>query len=289
MRILVGALFACACAAVASDIAKAADCTAGTDALGVSRVIEVDPTGGPTFGTYQYPSSLELAPKEVVLTFDDGPHPKTTQRILDALDAECVKATFFPVGVWAQRVPDILSEVAKRGHTVGAHTWSHPPNLARLTLAAAATQIEKGFQAAAEAVGEPVAPFFRFPGLNDSAALTAYAAERGYAVFSCDIATDDWRGISARSIVARTLARLERQGGGIVLFHDTRATTAAAVPVLLRELKRRGYKIAHVVPKSLPRPEEEATMVAVIQQDRQQPGGDARAAAPADRGPADQP
>ena len=106
--------------------ASAGGCPRNPDVLGVSRVLEVDTTGGPRFGSLQYDRSVDLGPKEVVLTFDDGPHPKNTKRILQALDEECVKATFFPVGIWAKHVPKVMRMVADRGHTIGAHSWSHP-------------------------------------------------------------------------------------------------------------------------------------------------------------------
>ncbi|MGI9385261.1 MAG: polysaccharide deacetylase family protein, partial [Methyloligellaceae bacterium] len=184
-----------------------------------------------------------------VLTFDDGPHPKHTRRILRALDRECVKATFFPIGVWARHIPHVLQMVADRGHTIGAHSWSHPSRLGRLSFASARKQIEKGFKTIQAAVDRPIAPFFRYPGLNDTAKLNAYLGARNTAVFSCDIPTDDWRGIGARTILRLTLARLRRRGRGIILFHDTKATTARALPALLRALKRGGYKIVHIVPR----------------------------------------
>lgn len=249
MRNLVASLVACLTFLAAETSVAAGDCPHNPDALGVTRVLEVDTTGGPLIGSLQYDQTLDLGPKEVVLTFDDGPHPKNTVRILKALDQECVKATFFPVGVWAKHVPHILQMVADRGHTIGAHTWSHPSSLARLSFGAARNQIERGFKAVSEIVGAPIAPFFRFPGLNDSRALNAYASKRNYAVFSCDIGTDDWRGIGADAILQRTLARLERRGSGIILFHDTRSTTADVIPALLQALKEGGYKIVHLVPR----------------------------------------
>ena len=120
MRSLVASLVASVAVAGAAAPVTAAGCPHNPDALGVSRVLEVDTTGGPRFGSLQYRRTLGLGPKEVVLTFDDGPHPKHTVSILKALDEECVKATFFPVGIWAKHVPDVMQMVAERGHTIGA-------------------------------------------------------------------------------------------------------------------------------------------------------------------------
>ncbi len=225
-------------------------CPGNPEALGVSRVIEIDPTGGPRFGTYQYPTTLALEPKEVVLTFDDGPDPKRTPMVLDALDHHCVKATFFEIGRWAEAYPEVTKEVVDRGHTLGSHSWSHPPNLGHIRLERAKEEIKHGFAALREASGGRVAPFFRYPGLNESAKLDDYLAEANVAVISCDIGTDDWMNINAASIVKRALARLQQKGSGILLLHDRKAATAKALPILLDKLKERGYRIVQIVPKA---------------------------------------
>lgn len=249
MRILVASLPVLAFVCLNAASAIASDCKGNPNALGVSRVLEVDASQGPLFGTLQYGKTLDLEPKEVVLTFDDGPHPQNTQRIMAALAKECVQATFFPVGTMAERYPEILQVLASEGHTIGAHSWSHP-NVSRLPQVKAATQIERGFRAINIAAEVPIAPFFRFPGLNDSAAMKAYAEKRGFAVFSTDVSSDDWRGISSRTIIRRTMARLRHQTKGILLFHDTKYATATAVPALLKALKQGGYKIVHIVPRN---------------------------------------
>jgi len=225
-------------------------CPGHPHALGVSRVIEIDTAGGPRLGTYQYPATLDLSPMEVVLTFDDGPNPRTTAMVLDALDQHCVKATFFEVGKWAAAYPALTKEVADRGHTLASHSYSHPHNLGRLQLVEAEQDIDRGFAAIKEASDGRVAPFFRYPGLNNSDALNAYLGSRNVAVISCDIGTDDWMRIGADEIVKRTLARLATKRKGIILFHDTEPATANALPALLDELEKRGYRVVHMVPKA---------------------------------------
>jgi peptidoglycan/xylan/chitin deacetylase (PgdA/CDA1 family) len=229
-------------------------CPGNPHALGVSRIIEIDPTGGPRIGIYQYPTSLDLQPMEVVLTFDDGPRPKTTEEVLNALERDCVKATFFEIGRRVAAYPKLTQEVLERGHTVGSHSWSHPPNLGHLPIESAKQEIDRGFDILNEVSGARAAPFFRYPGLNDSTELNDYLAGRNDAIISCDIGTDDWMPISASSIVHRTLRRLESHGKGILLFHDSKLATARALPVLLEELERRGYHIVHIVPKPQTKP-----------------------------------
>ncbi len=97
---------------------------ANADALGVSRTVVIDTTGGPGFGFLQYKQFDFLTDKEVVLTFDDGPWP-TTPSVLKALADECTKAVFFPIGLHTTYHPEILKQVAAAGHTIGSHTWSH--------------------------------------------------------------------------------------------------------------------------------------------------------------------
>ena len=249
MRNLVASLPVCALMALSGTPASASECLHNPGALGVSRVLVIDTSHGPRFGTLQYKQTLDLDPKEVVLTFDDGPHVRNTKRVLAALHKECVKATFFTVGTMVQQNAGTLQAIAEQGHTIGAHSWSHPRNLGRLPASRATMQIERGFRAINAAADTQIAPFFRFPGLNDSTALNAYAATRGYAIFSTDVISDDWRGIGANTIVRRTMARLNQKQSGIILFHDTKNVTADAIPALLQALKRGGYKIVHIVPQ----------------------------------------
>src|SRR5262245_20879688 len=94
------------------------------NALGVTRTVEIDTTGGPGFGFEHFKQHDFLRNNEVVLTFDDGPWP-TTPLVLKALADECVRATFFPIGKHATYYPEILRQVAAAGHSIGSHTWSH--------------------------------------------------------------------------------------------------------------------------------------------------------------------
>lgn len=103
--------------------AEAADCPR-KDALGTSRVLSVDAKTTPRVGVKSFPQTLPLADHEVVLTFDDGPHPPTTSKVLAALAQECVRATFFLIGLHAAEHPEMVKRIAREGHTIGHHTWS---------------------------------------------------------------------------------------------------------------------------------------------------------------------
>ena len=230
----------------------AASCAHPETALGVSRVIEIDTSGGPIFGsaTKREKEHDLLAENEVVLTFDDGPVPWVTTPILDTLDQYCTKATFFAVGEMAISHPAAMKDVIARGHTVGTHTWSHPNNLKRLTFDKAKDQIERGFAAVTLGAGTGIAPFFRFPGLNDSDELLAYLQSRGIASFTVDVISNDSFIGSPQSIADRTLKQVTARRGGILLFHDLKRPTAKALPAILAGLKAKGFKVVHMRAKT---------------------------------------
>lgn len=221
------------------------DCT---DKLGVSRVAEVDTTGGGQYGE-QYPPTKLLEKGEVVITFDDGPHPAYTRQILAALAEQCTKATFFQVGQMIKNFPDLAKEVQSEGHTVGTHTWSHR-NMGAISLDRAKSQIESTINLAEATLPEGVAPFFRFPYLSDPKRVRDYLASRNIAVMGIDADSFDWRVRSPEKVFNNVFSALDKSGGGIILFHDIHPQTAKAIPEVLAELKARGYKIVHLVPKT---------------------------------------
>jgi peptidoglycan/xylan/chitin deacetylase (PgdA/CDA1 family) len=242
-------IFAFCLLAAAGGSAIAADCPGNPGALGTSRTIAVDPTEHPLIGSEGYPDSLPLEDHEIVLTFDDGPVPPATARILDILASECVKATFFLVGVMAQTCPALVQRAYAEGHTIATHSQNHPLTFQRMPVAKAVREIEDGFRSVRAALGNPkgVSDFFRFPGLLRRASVERYLASRGYQTWSVDFMADDWRHINDNEIVRRAITRIEARGRGILLLHDIHPKTALALPALLRELKTRGYKIVHVV------------------------------------------
>jgi peptidoglycan-N-acetylglucosamine deacetylase len=231
----------------AESLAKPA-CAGNPDALGVSRVVEIDTTGGPGFGFEQFKAHDFLEAGEVVLTFDDGPWPGNTPAVLAALAAQCVKATFFPIGKHATWHPEILKEVVAHGHTVGSHTWSHA-DLARKPLEEAKQEIERGISAVALSAGRPLAPFFRFPSLRQTPELTAYLGERNIGIFSADLDSFDFKMKSPEQVLESVMTKLKKRGKGIILMHDFQHPTALALPELLVQLKANGYRVVQLTAK----------------------------------------
>jgi peptidoglycan/xylan/chitin deacetylase (PgdA/CDA1 family) len=244
-------LFVMAAAAMAGGLAPlglspahAEPCLAGTSALGVSRTVEIDTTGGPRYGA-QYPGNEFLQDGEVVLTFDDGPTRSKTPTILSALAAHCTRATFFVVGRMALADPDLLQETARQGHTIALHTWSHR-KLTATSAARAKDEIELGHSIVAKSLGAPVTPFFRFPYLAAPNSMLKYLGERNIANLGIDIDSKDFLTRRADVMVRNVLSQLQIKRKGIILFHDIQPSTAAGVKTLLDELKTRGFKVVHI-------------------------------------------
>jgi len=236
--------------------AAAAKC-ANPNALGVSRVVQIDTTGGPGFGFEHFKAYDFLRDHEVVLTFDDGPWPANTPAVLKALADQCTKALFFPIGKHAGWHPEILKQVVAAGHTVGSHTWSHK-DLSRLTPQEATDEIEKGIAAVSIALGnKPVAPFFRFPALRHPPDMVKYLGERNVGIFSTDMDSFDFKMRKPEQVIKSVMTKLEKHGKGIILMHDFQQATAHAAPELLAQLKAGGYKVVQITGKTPIEPKKE--------------------------------
>jgi peptidoglycan/xylan/chitin deacetylase (PgdA/CDA1 family) len=234
----------------AANSAPACDKPGG---MGLARTVEIDTTGGPAFGFEHFKQYDFLREHEVVLTFDDGPWPGNTPAVIQALTDQCLKATFFEIGEHANWHPEISKMVAAAGMTIGSHTWSHK-DLARNPYASnielAKQEIEMGVSAVHHAVGGPIAPFFRFPDLQQPPALLSYLGTRNIATFSTDIDSFDFKMRKPDQVIKSVITKLQNRGKGIVLMHDFQHATAEALPELLRQLKANGFKVVHMVPKA---------------------------------------
>jgi peptidoglycan/xylan/chitin deacetylase (PgdA/CDA1 family) len=238
--------------------ARAESCPGHPDALGTSRVLVVSPDEYQRLGTMQYKHTLPLADHEVVITFDDGPLPPWSDKALDILTSQCVKATYFIIGKMAQQFPQIVRREYEAGYTIGTHSEDHPLDFQKLTGDKLAYQIDGGIASVSAALGDrdDVAPFFRIPGLGRSKAVEDALAARSLVVFSSDVVADDWfHHITPAQIVQRAMSRLEKRGRGILLLHDIHPWTVAALPELLKELKEKGFHVVQMVPPAPVGPE----------------------------------
>jgi peptidoglycan/xylan/chitin deacetylase (PgdA/CDA1 family) len=224
---------------------------ANPNAMGLARTVEIDTTGGPGFGSQHFKTYDFLRDHEVVLTFDDGPWLNNTQAVLKALADQCLRATFFSIGKHATYYPEILHQVVAAGHTVGSHTWSHADLQAAMKKGpeAAKDEIEKGASAVRMMAGAPIAPFFRFPDLRHPPEMLTYLGERNIASFSTDIDSWDFKIKKPDELVKSLMGKLIKNGKGIILMHDFQKVTSIALPQILGQLQKNGFKVVHMVPK----------------------------------------
>jgi peptidoglycan/xylan/chitin deacetylase (PgdA/CDA1 family) len=245
VRAAVVALIAC------TATAQAADCPrSGT--LGISRILAIDAAQTPRVGSKHFPQTLPLDDHEVVLTFDDGPWPTTTSRVLAALAKECVRATFFLIGRPASEHPELVRRIAAEGHTIGHHTWSHR-SLMRIKPRETTEEIDRGISAVEKtlhgvATTTPSTPFFRFPGFETTPATLALLQSRGIVVFGADLWASDWNPMTPKQQLKLLIDRLKVARKGIILLHDPKAQTAAMLPDFLRYLRENHYRAVHLVP-----------------------------------------
>ena len=239
------ALIACTAAAQAADCPRAG-------ALGTSRILAVDAAQYPRVGLKSFPQTLPLEDHEVVLTFDDGPWPATTPRVLAALAKECVRATFFLIGKPASEHRELVRRIAAEGHTIGHHTWSHR-SLMRIKPGETTEEIDRGISAVETALHgtattTPSTPFFRFPGFESTPVTLDLLQSRGITVFGADLWAGDWNPMTPKQQLKLLTDRLKLARKGIILLHDPKAQTAAMLPDFLRYLRDNHYRVVHLVP-----------------------------------------
>jgi peptidoglycan/xylan/chitin deacetylase (PgdA/CDA1 family) len=185
----------------------------------------------------QYPAGTPL----VALTFDDGPWPGQTERVLEVLRSEGVKATFFMVGVRVRLATDLARSVVAAGHLVGNHTQTHVM-LRGATPAQTRSQMDMGAQTLRERLSvEP--RWFRAPGGMVTPAVRAEAAALGERIMGWTVDPADWRKPGSEAIVRRVLGAV--RPGAVVLMHDgggDRSGTIDALPRIISGLRARGYR-----------------------------------------------
>lgn len=207
-----------------------------------------------------YAVSGDVARKEVILTFDDGPSERYTESILQSLRAVNAKAIFFSLAKSVRANPEILKKAAADGHSIGSHSITHAclgtsracqkTNGQVLSFDQAAAEIRGGHQAVYDTLGW-VDPFFRFPYGESSPELKNFLKANSAGEFFWSIDSEDWKAQTNEKLIANTLAQIEARGRGIVLFHDIQRRTAEVLPQFLSELYSRGYSVVLLQPADL--------------------------------------
>lgn len=180
----------------------------------------------------------------VYLTFDDGPDPEWTPRVLDALEQAEVKATFFAIGTQAQGAPELMRRIHAAGHAVGNHTFSHRHPWF-MSQRAARAQVRDGAKVLSDVLG--VAPkFYRPPHGRQRACMSNEAQRCGERVVLWDVSAIDWGPLAVPDGISKRLDAVK--GGDIVLMHDGRNKhnrpdqLLQVLPLFLRELSDRGLR-----------------------------------------------
>jgi chitin deacetylase len=184
--------------------------------------------------------------KAIALTFDDGPWPNSTSQVLDVLKKSNVKATFFMVGMQVEKYPQLVKQVVANGHAIGNHTWSHQYD--QYNESAAAREIDRTAELVYKTTGVKTS-LFRPPAGILNNGLVTYAHEKKYAVVMWSVDSKDWRSrrTTRQAFIDNVLK--EAKPGGIVLLHDgggDRSNTVQALPQLISQLKKHGYKFVTV-------------------------------------------
>ncbi|HEX2493928.1 MAG TPA: polysaccharide deacetylase family protein [Steroidobacter sp.] len=180
----------------------------------------------------------------IYLTFDDGPDPQWTPRILDLLSAADARATFFVIGEFVRRRPELARRIVREGHALGNHTYSHKHPWAIMSRTARA-EVRNGAGAVCDAVGTAPA-YFRPPHGRRRASMIQEARRLGEGIVMWDVSAIDWGPLGSADRIARRLSRLKPRD--IVLMHDGRNRRNRpdelmhVLPVFLGSLRERGLR-----------------------------------------------
>lgn len=186
--------------------------------------------------------------KIVALTFDDGPDKKYTKQVLDILEENQIKATFFVIGKNIKEYPNAMKEIVAGGHAVGVHTWSHA-NLTKLTASGIKTEMEQTSKLLKDDLGVET-NFMRPPfGAMDDRTLQILA-DLGFYTIKWSVDTRDWAGTTSNVIIQNVNGNVKP--GGIVLQHSAGGkggnldNTIKALPIIIKDLKAKGYQFVTV-------------------------------------------
>ncbi|MEU9731924.1 glycosyltransferase [Streptomyces sp. NPDC048002] len=201
----------------------------------------IDARGGRT-------ESLSVPDKRLVLTFDDGPDPEWTPKVLDMLKKYDAHAVFFVTGTMASRYPDLVQRMVDEGHEVGLHTFNHP-DLSYQSKERIDWELSQNQLAISGAAGIRTSlfrpPYSSFADAmdNDSWPVTEYIGSRGYITVVNNTDSEDWRKPGVEEIIERATPKGHQ--GAIVLMHDSggdRHQTVEALDRFLPQMQKRGYE-----------------------------------------------
>lgn len=188
-------------------------------------------------------SSVKITQQALAMTFDDGPHPSLTPKLLDILKERNIKCTFFLIGQQVKMYPDIVRRIIAEGHEIGNHTWTHC-SLTSRSDEQIRNELKKSEDAVYEVAG--VRPHLVRPpyGAINSRIKDLMFTEFGYSTIMWSVDPQDWR----RPGVAAVTSRLVNGAhpGAIMLSHDIHPPTITAMPAMFDQLLAKGYQFVTV-------------------------------------------
>ncbi|TCB91261.1 polysaccharide deacetylase family protein [Micromonospora zingiberis] len=238
-------LFLSGCGASSSEPTAAPASPPPSAALPPEAAPAPSPTPSPTPTLRALPAKLPAGlvrttgVDQVALTFDDGPDPAWTPKVLDRLKAAKVKATFCVVGTQVRKYPELVRRIAREGHQLCNHSWNHDLDLARRPVAEIRADLTRTNREIRRAVADAEVPYYRQPGGRWTAEVVKVAKQLDMRSLHWTVDPKDW----ARPTAATIRKRVHRAAkpGAVILLHDgggNRAATLAACPKLIAALKR---------------------------------------------------
>ncbi|MFI5385349.1 MAG: polysaccharide deacetylase family protein [Fimbriimonadales bacterium] len=190
------------------------------------------------------------SPKTIMLTFDDGPHPDFTDKIVGILSRYGVRATFFVVGSQAEKFPDLVRHEVAGGHVVGNHTYHHV-SLTKIPPEYAAEEIRACGEVIRDITGKAPS-YFRPPGGDYDAEVGKLANALGYTLVLWTDDPGDYKNLPTAQLLNRTVR--EVSDGGIILLHDGASDTLHILPQLIEGLKAKGFRFVTPEDMASPKP-----------------------------------
>lgn len=200
------------------------------------------PTVPPAGARVSY-SSVKITQKVVAMTFDDGPHPSLTPKLLDILKARNIKCTFFVIGKNAQEYPNIIRRIIAEGHEIGNHTWTHASLTSRsdAQIRSELKQSEDALMATANVRPHLVRPPY---GAVNARIKQLMFDEFGYSTIMWSVDPQDWRRPGVSVVTSRLVNGAHP--GAIMLAHDIHPPTIQAMPAMFDQLLAKGYQFVTV-------------------------------------------
>lgn len=187
--------------------------------------------------------SVDTDEKKIAISFDAAWGAERTDEILSILRERDIKATFFLVGLWVDKYPDKVQEIAKEGHEVGNHSTTHP-HMSKMSPEQIKKEIETTQHRIEELAGDRAVKLFRPPFGDYDDTLILTCRELGYYPIQWDVDSLDWKDYGIEHIVNQVLGKVRE--GSIVLFHNDAKYTPEALPIILDKLINEGYEFVSI-------------------------------------------